>query len=161
MKVVCKTGWLGEGWYYISIVNTGNVKMSMRTLNSWLTIGIQCWMGILSAKLTIFLIIYARTSGYQNFRRLVRWYQQNCKNTFLNLKDLLLLNYWANFMICIHWFELVSQVSDAAHRPLVIMYFQSHYACFVDVGEEFYIFAVIIGPFRISFISPYILNNLR
>ena len=32
--VVCKTGWLGEGWYYISIVNTGNVKMSMQTLNS-------------------------------------------------------------------------------------------------------------------------------
>ena len=123
----------------------------------------------------IFFIFYARTSGYQNFRRLVRWYQQNCKNTFLNLKDLLLLNYWANFMIymymyiqviiallkCIHWFELVSQVSDAAHRPLVIMYFQSHYACFVDVGEEFYIFAVIIGPFRMSFLSPYILNNLR
>ena len=32
--VVCKTGWLGEGGYYISIVNTGNVKMSMRTLNA-------------------------------------------------------------------------------------------------------------------------------
>ena len=32
--VVCKTGWLWEGWYYISIVNIGNVKMSMRTLNA-------------------------------------------------------------------------------------------------------------------------------
>ena len=30
----------------------------MRTLNSWLTIGIQCWMGILSAKFTHLLVEY-------------------------------------------------------------------------------------------------------
>ena len=43
--------------------------------------------------------------------------------------SIFLLNYWASFIIymyiiitslkCIHWFELVSQVSDVAYGPLV------------------------------------------
>ena len=49
-----------------------------------------------------------------------------CKNTFTKLKNLLFQNYWANFMIyifkSIHWFELVSQVSDVAHGPLVVCF---------------------------------------
>ena len=44
------------------------------------------------------------------------------------LVNLLLLNYWATFIIyiirislkCIHWFEQVSQESDVAHGPLVL-----------------------------------------
>ena len=44
-----------------------------------------------------------------------------------NLKKIVLLNYWASFIIyiiitllkCIHLFELVSQVSHVAHGPLV------------------------------------------
>ena len=44
-----------------------------------------------------------------------------------------------------------------------IMYFQSHYmVVFVGVYEEFYIFAVIMDPFRTSLLAPYlyILNSL-
>ena len=36
----------------------------MRTLNSWLTIGIQCWMGILSAKFTHLLCVCKAKSIY-------------------------------------------------------------------------------------------------
>ena len=56
----------------------------------------------------------------------------NCKNTFTKFTKfeyLLVLNYWVNFIIYIlviitllryiHWFKLVSQVSDVAYVPLL------------------------------------------
>ena len=53
----------------------------------------------------------------------------------MKFENLLLLNYWTIFMIylnviktqvtCIHLFELVSQVSDVAQRPLVFIYSSS------------------------------------
>ena len=53
----------------------------------------------------------------------------------MKFENLLLLNYWTIFMIylnvtktqvtCIHLFELVSQVSDVAQRPLVLFIYSS------------------------------------
>ena len=52
------------------------------------------------------------------------------RNRFKIFLNLLLLKYWANFIIyilviitslkCFHCFKLVSQVSDVAHGPLVV-----------------------------------------
>ena len=64
----------------------------------------------------------------------------------MKFENLLLLNYWANFMIyilkiiavlkCIHW---VSQVSDVAHGPLVFIFIlimlQQQYE-FVNLGVK-------------------------
>ena len=42
------------------------------------------------------------------------------------------------------------------------MYFQTHFCIFFpDVYEEFYTFALIMDPFRMSLLAPYVLNILR
>ena len=79
-------------------------------------------------------------SGWKGFK-FVQMERQNLFTTGANYKIgkihsrhlrilILLLNNWANFIIyihlyiyslkCIHWFELVSQVSDVGNGPLVI-----------------------------------------
>ena len=93
---------------------------------------------ILWRNLKIFLAIWQKASLGEEDLSLFKWIGhtflqwkiiKNCKNTFTKFQNLLLLNYKANFIIYIlfiitllkyiHWFELVSQVSDVAHGPPV------------------------------------------
>ena len=78
--------------------------------------------------------------------------------TFTKFKNLLILNYWANFIICIiktslryiNWFELVSQVSDLALGPLVYIFTTVSVFLFTETWKN-YIFRFFLSNYHICF----------